>query len=40
MKLDPRIQFIKDPIVLIAIAIVLLITAISNPDLVIQYLKK
>jgi hypothetical protein len=40
MKLDPRLQFLKDPIVLIAIAIIILITAISNPDLVIQYLKK
>jgi hypothetical protein len=40
MKLDPRLQFLKDPILLIAIAIIILITAISNPDLVIQYLKK
>jgi|688.fasta_scaffold1488206_3 hypothetical protein len=40
MKLDPRLQFLKDPIVIITIAILILITAISNPELVIQYLKK
>ena len=40
MKIDKRLQFLKDPIVIVAIAIVLLITAISNPDLVVQYLKK
>jgi hypothetical protein len=40
MKLDPRFEFLKDPIVIIAISIIILITAISHPELVIQYLKK
>jgi hypothetical protein len=40
MKLDPRLQFLKDPIVIIAIAIIILITAISHPEFVVKYFVK
>ena len=40
MKLDPRLAFLKEPIVIIAIAIILLITAISYPEFVVKYFVK
>jgi hypothetical protein len=40
MKLDPRIAFLKEPIVIIAIAIIILITAISHPEFVFKYFVK
>jgi len=40
MKLDPRLQFLKEPIVIIAIAIIILITAISHPEFVVKYFVK
>jgi hypothetical protein len=40
MKLDPRIAFLKEPIVIIAIAIIILITAISHPEFVVKYFVK
>jgi hypothetical protein len=38
MKLNPRLKFLTDPIVIISICIMLMIGAIANVEAIIKYL--
>ena len=39
MKLDDRLKFINDAIIIIAILILMMLLAIANVDTIVQYIK-
>jgi hypothetical protein len=39
MKLDDRLKFLNDAIIIIAILILMMLVAIANVDTIVQYIK-